>query len=494
MNSPVNQAFYQSIQTDRSSTASLYLQISKQFIVSISNGTLKPGQKLIGTRRLSELLGIHRNTATAVYNELAEQGWIDVFPNKGAFISKQLPEQNAEERPIKQYPIRTGFDFQQSILLDNPFEYTSCEFLLNDGIPDIRLTSVEILSHYYSANLKRKGNRKKMGYYNQEGSEYFKEQLVHYLHGSRNFHIAPENILITRSIEMSLYIISEIVLKPEDRVVVGDLSYFEANMIFQKSGSKIHTIPLDEEGISAKALRELCLREKIRMLYITPQQHYPTTISMSFSRKMEILQLAYEFGFIILEDDHDYDFQYSKQAALPLSSLDQKGMCIYISSFGKSLAPGFRTGFIVCPKNLMKEMRKHLGIIDRQGDILMEQALGEMIEEGEIHRHIKKSIKIYKERRDLFADLLKEELGEFISFEVPSGGLAFWITWNTPINLMKLSKNALIQDVFIPKTLLYQQNTICGMRIGFGDLDFSEMKEVMQRFRIAVLNTIIVVR
>ena len=490
MYSPVNIAFYQSIQIDRKSNQSLYLQISNQFIYAINKGVLKPRQKLVGTRLLSNLLNIHRNMATAIYNELADQGWLEILPNKGTFITDQLPERNEKENSTNKYPVETGFEFRKSILLDNPFEHTSCEYLLNDGIPDIRLTSVGILSQYYAANLKRKGNRKKMGYYNQDGSEYFKEQLVNYLHDTRNLLIAPENILITRSIEMSLYIISEILLKAEDQIVVGELSYFEANMIFQKSGSKIWTVPLDQEGIDTKALRKICLERTIRMVYITPQQHYPTTVSMSLSRKMELLQLAYEFGFVILEDDHDYDFQYTKQAALPLSSIDQKGMCIYVSSFGKSLAPGFRTGFIVCPKNLMQEMRKHLGIIDRQGDLLMEQALGEMIEEGEIHRHIKKSIKIYRERRDIFADLLREELGEYIHFQIPTGGLAFWINWKASINLMKLSKNALKQDVFIPKTLLYQQKNYCGMRLGFGNLTPSEMLEIVKRIRIAVTNTL----
>lgn len=91
------------------------------------------------------------------------------------------------------------------------------------------------------------------------------------------------------------------------------------------------------------------------------------------------------------------------------------------------MAPGFRTGFIIAPENLIREMKKFLGIIDRQGDVLMEQALGELIEEGAIQRHLKRSIKIYKERRDLMASLLEKELEEWIQFQKPTGGLAFWL-------------------------------------------------------------------
>jgi GntR family transcriptional regulator/MocR family aminotransferase len=152
-------------------------------------------------------------------------------------------------------------------------------------------------------------------------------------------------------------------------------------------------------------------------------------------------------------------------------------MVIYIGSFGKSLAPGFRTGFIVAPENLMAEMRKYLGIIDRQGDILMERALGEMIEEGEIHRYLKKSLKVYQERRNHFAELLKENLDELIQFQKPSGGLAFWLEWNIPVNLMQLSRNCAQNNLFIPKTLLYQTKDITAMRLGFGNLNFEEMEK-----------------
>ncbi len=136
---------------------------------------------------------------------------------------------------------------------------------------------------------------------------------------------------------------------------------------------------------------------------------------------------------------------------MPLASADTNGMVIYIGSFGKSLAPGFRTGFIVAPENLMAEMRKHLGIIDRQGDILMERTLGEMIEEGEINRYLKKSLKVYQERRDHFSVLLYENLGDLITFERPSGGLAIWMEWNVPVNLMQLSRKCAQDNLLFRK-------------------------------------------
>lgn len=279
---------------------------------------------------------------------------------------------------------------------------------------------------------------------------------------------------------MSIYIASEILLSKGDTVLVAELSYFSVNMIFQKTGVNIHSIPIDQDGINVEEVRNICTKQKIRMLYLTPHHHYPTTVTLSAQRRLELLKLAQEYGFIILEDDYDYDFHYDKSPILPLASADTSGMVVYIGSFGKSLAPGFRTGFIVAPENLMTEMRKFLGIIDRQGDVLMEHVLGEMIAEGEINRYLKKSLKIYQERRDYFCDLLQYYLNEDLDFQIPSGGLAVWTKWKSSINLMKLSRECAKNNVFIPKTLLYQNKNLTATRLGFGNLNFNEMEKAVE--------------
>jgi GntR family transcriptional regulator/MocR family aminotransferase len=461
------------------------MQISNQLINAIQRGYLPFGTKLPGTRALSQILGVHRNTIVAVYDELFAQGWVESLPNKGTFVigkdpDKPLKIKNFETNNLENYPKTVGFSFKTSNILDNPFEHSNCEYIFNDGIPDIRLTQIDQHSRIYSSILKRKAH--KIGQYNQDGSEFFKKNLSQYLNLSRGLPISNNNLLITRSTEMSIYIVSEILLSQGDTVLVGELSYFSVNMIFQKAGVKIQQIPIDNEGINVEEVRKICEKQKIRMLYLTPHHHYPTTVTLSAQRRLELLNLANEFGFIILEDDYDYDFHYDKSPILPLASADTNGMVVYIGSFGKSLAPGFRTGFIVAPENLMTEMRKYLGIIDRQGDVLMEHVLGEMIAEGEINRYLKKSLKIYRERRDHFSLLLKEYLNECIDFQKPLGGLAIWAEWKIPVNLMQLSRECAKNNLFIPKTLLYQNKNLSAMRLGYGNLNFNEMEKSIEIF------------
>lgn len=483
MNSPVEFPYESFILINRSSEISIYMQISNQLINAIQRRFLPFGIKLPGTRALSIILQVHRNTIVAAYEELFAQGWVESLPNKGTFVigknqEKPFQIKDFEKNNLEHYPKSTGFSFKTSNILDNPFEYSNCEYIFNDGVPDIRLTQIDHHSRIYSSILKRKAH--KIGQYNQDGSEFFKKNLSEFLNLSRGLPISKNNLLITRSTEMSIYIVSEILLSAGDVVLVGELSYFSVNMIFQKAGVKIQPISIDEEGINVEEVREACEKQKIRMLYLTPHHHYPTTVTLSAKRRLELLNLANEYGFIILEDDYDYDFHYDKSPILPLASADTNGMVIYIGSFGKSLVPGFRTGFIVAPENLMIEMRKYLGIIDRQGDVLMEHVLGEMIAEGEINRYLKKSLKIYQERRDYFVSLLEQNLGEYIDFQKPSGGLAVWMKWKIPLNLMQLSRNCAQNNLFIPKTLLYQNKNLTAMRLGFGNLNLTEMDKSIE--------------
>lgn len=483
MSSPAEIPFLSFIHLDRKSKTPIYLQLAQQLINAIQRGYLVPNTKMPGSRTLSELLDLHRKTVIAAYEDLHHQGWISIHPNKGAYVIDN--KTRISERPydalvsLANYPSTTGYHFKQSNVLDNPFEQSNCTFQFNDGTPDIRLTEIKKLSSLYSATLKRKNTIKKIDN-PLHAANYFKENLSNYLNSSRGLHISKNNLLVTRSSEMSLYIIAQLLIEPNDVVIVAELGLFTANMIFQKAGAKVKTVAVDEEGIDLDQLAEKLKTTKIRAIYITPHHHYPTTVSLSAQRRVQLLQLAQEYDFIIIEDDYDYDFQYEKNTAMPLASADVNGMVIYVGSFGKSLTPSFSTGFVVAPQNFIAEMQKYLGILDRQGDVVMEQVLGEMIAEGDIHRHLKKSLKVYQERRNHCCALLAKHFGHQSAFNIPSGGLAIWLEWNIPISLLQLAKACQKNDLFIPKNMLYQNRKTTAMRIGFGHLTIEEMERSLE--------------
>ncbi|TLU98248.1 MocR-like pyridoxine biosynthesis transcription factor PdxR [Dyadobacter luticola] len=484
MSSPVEIPFKSVVLLDRISGTPVYLQIARQMINAIQRGVLVTGAKLPGTRTLAEMLYVHRKTVVAAYNELDAQGWIEMLPNKGTFVTKKSPVDESKRlsfnaNDLVSYPKQAGFSFDQSMLLDKPVSVSNVELEFTDGLPDVRLAPMDKLAKAYSSVLRRKNNRKYLNYSHVEGNAFFREKLADYLNNTRGLHINSTNVITTRGIQMGIYLASTLLIRKGDNVVVGNLSYYVANMIFQQAGAKIISLPVDDQGISVDAVRKLCATTRIRMLYITPHHHYPTTVTLSPERRMELLNLSVQYGFIILEDDHDYDFHYNSSPVLPLASADSAGMVVYVGSFCKAMAPGLRSGYMVGPENLIPELGKIRRIIDRQGDLMMEQALGELLDEGEIQRHIKKAQKVYHQRRDLMTDILQTHFADYLTFKAPPGGLAIWTEWRKDINLMRVSKACLKQGLHLPQTLLFQTGQLSAMRLGFGNMDESELQESM---------------
>lgn len=491
MNSPVSTLLKQLIYFEKSSTTALYIQVAQQIINAIQRSYLIEGTRLPGTRIFSKLFNIHRNTAVAIYEELASQGWVEIIPNKGTFVL--IPEQKtaaikATSHRIDQvndYSKTTGFPFQPSFHLASTTEITQKKYSINDGQPDLRLHPTHQFSKWYSASMKRKTLISKWNQTTLSSHSAFEIQLCNYLNATRGFHIKPHNLMSTRSTEMSLYIVSQLLLQPNDTVLVGNLSNYAANMIFQQAGAKIKTIPIDDQGIDVEYIKKHFSKRTIRCVYVCAHRHYPTTKTLSAERRLKLMQLAKDYQFAIIEDDFDYDFQFDGSAMLPMASSDANGMIIYLGKLGQSLFPSFQTGFVVAPENLISEAKNYLQILDKQGDLIQEQMLSELIYEGEMHRLIKKNILVYKQRRDYLCQCLAENFKQNLFWEKPSGGLALWLRFEPKIALVKLAEEAQKHDLFLPKTILYQDKNSCCIRFGFGHLNEEEIDRVVKKLKIA---------
>lgn len=491
MNSPVSQIIKQLISLDKTIVQPIYIQAAQQIINAIQRGYLDKGSKLPGTRTLSQLLYIHRNTAVAIYDELASQGWVDIIANKGTFVL--VPENSsakikAKAQHIHQayaYPKIAGFPFQKSFHLASTVEETTSKYVINDGKPDLRLHPVHEFSRWYSAATKRKTLINKWNRTTPLTASTFKTQLCNYLNATRGFHIKPNNLINTRSTEMNLYVVSQLLIKQNDIVLVGQLSNYASNMIFQQAGATIKTIPVDDEGLDVDYIEKHFVKQSIRCVYVCANRDYPTTITLSAKRRLHLLQLAKTFGFAIIEDDFDHDFQFQGSAMLPMASADVNGMVIYLGKLGQSLFPSFHTGFVVAPENFVSETGNYLQLLDKQGDLIQEQMLSELISEGEIYRLKKKNTLTYRQRRDCLAGYLTYYFEGVISWKIPSGGLAIWLQFVKVISLVKLAEEAEKLDLFLPKTILYQDKNTCAIRFGFGHLNEEEIEIVIKKLKSA---------
>ena len=274
---------------------------------------------------------------------------------------------------------------------------------------------------------------------------------------------------------MAIYIATSLLVKPGEDMIVGEPSYFGGNRTFEQLGAVLNKVRVDENGIDVDQVEAICKVKKIRMIYVIPHHHHPTTVTLTPDRRIRLLALAARYKFAILEDDYDYDFHYASKPMMPMASLDRQGSVVYIGTLTKTLAPAFRVGFMAASADFIKLAANFRRYIDHQGDSCLENAIASLYKDGTISRHIKKTVRLYKERRDHFCDLLKNELGPNVSFQVPDGGMSVWLTFKNH-NLPRLSADALLKGLVISSGEDYNTVTIKynAARFGFASLNFSE--------------------
>lgn len=474
----------QFIRLDRRKSDPLYLQIAYQFINAVQTGLIQEGVKLPGTRVWSKELGVHRKTVVAAFEELDAQNWITIKPKVGAFVQNPSQKVRKDGVLVDNFPKsveKANFNFNKSYIITSPFEKENCKILCNDGQPDYRIIKTQELSRFYTGALKRRNIKTNIGNYAVQENEFFKVQLSSYLNLTRGFHISKNHLLIAKSRGLLFYTLAKMLFQPDDIVLVGELSLFSMNMIFNQENITVKTVPMDKDGIDISFIKNNYKKGDIRCVYLNPQQSYPTTTELSKSRRAALIHLAEELDFVIIEDSEDFEFNYQKQVDIPL--VTNNAGVIHLGSIGKQLHPSFQLCFMMAPPDFISESKKHIAALNPQGNFVLEQALGEMIAEGDLFRYHKKTLKIYHERMLYFDALLKQYFGASILLDKPHNGFAFWVEFKDDISLTKLAQELKVRDVFLPRICMYHNKNRIALRLGFAHWNLEEMNDFMRVFK-----------
>jgi GntR family transcriptional regulator/MocR family aminotransferase len=472
------------IQIDRNASVTLYIQVCNSFISLITNGTLRPSDLLPSSRVLAELIGINRNTVKLAYEELIGQGWAESVERKGVFVLSGLPviSKTRLPGPSKNKNPREAFiwtnQFENAIPGLNLQQTT---LAIDDGFPDVRLAPVDLLMREYRSLSRKFYGKNFLKYGGPRGSEHLRIAICNYLSNTRGLTVSPENILITKGSQMGIYLAAQLLLHPADQIAVGISNYLSADDTFRYAGANLLRIPVDRNGMDVDYLEEILQRQKIKAVYVIPHHHCPTTVTLSMERRLKLLNLAASHRFAIIEDDYDFDFHYENKPYLPLAGIDHNQNVIYIGSITKTFAPALRIGFMTGPSAFIEAASSLRELIDKQGDTLLEEAFAVMFDNGEMERHFRKSLKIYKQRRNLFCQILKSDFKDEINFRIPEGGLAVWANFDEKIDLIKMSEDASKKGLYIDNGNFYKNESFVtnGMRMGFASLNETEMIEAL---------------
>lgn len=479
------------IPIDRQAPVALYVQLCNAFIALITKGVLQPADMLPSSRILSGLIGVNRNTIKLAYEELVSQGWAESVERKGVFVNSKLPASTTIALPDARMRGHPGGAFNWTNRFQNALpskDLQKAGLAIDDGFPDVRLAPIDELMREYRSMSRRFYGKSFLRYGSSAGSERLRISIAGYLANTRGVKVSPDDVLITKGSQMGIYLAAQLLLGPGDVVAAGMSNYALADETFRHAGADLLRIPVDAFGMDIDFLEKCLEKTNIKAVYIIPHHHLPTTVTLSSERRLKLLNLAKLHRFAIIEDDYDFDFHYDNKPYLPLASIDHHQNVIYIGSISKTFAPALRIGFMVGPHVFIKAAGSLRELIDRQSDTLMEEAFSVLYDDGEVDRHFRKSLKIYKERRDRFCEILASDFRDEIAFEAPEGGLGIWTVFSPTIDLHKMSSEARKMGLYIDDGDFYKNESfsVNALRMGFASLTDQEMQQALKILKVVL--------
>jgi GntR family transcriptional regulator/MocR family aminotransferase len=476
-----------------SSEQPIFIRLARAISDDVRRGRLKPGDALPGSRSLARELGVHRNTVLAAYAELAAEGWITTEAAARTLVSHALPDVESPSRRRAAAPAALGFDLvarredRETREARHELKPPPQALAMSGGIPDVRLLPTAPLARAYRRALKR-GGPALLGYGDSRGHARLRAALGEMLSALRGVAADEESLMVTRGSQLALDLVARTLLQPGDVVAVEALGYRPAWTALARAGARVVPVPVDERGLDVDALALLAARERLRAIYVTPHHQYPTTAMLDAGRRLQLLELARARRIAVIEDDYDFEFHYEGRPVLPLAATDRHAVVVYIGTLSKILAPSLRLGFVVAPPPLIERLAIERLAIDRQGDQVVECAVAELIEDGELQRHVRRMRRIYQTRRDVLVAQVGKRLGGLVEATPPPGGMALWARVDRGIDVDGWAARALERGVvFNPATrFAFDGRPRPYMRLGFAALDERELDEGVRRMAAAL--------
>ena len=404
---------------ERGADAPLFRQLYEHVKSAILRGALGPGMQLPPTRELCALLGVSRQTVLNAWDQLTAEGYLEGSVGRGTFISSSLPAANRarKSRALVRPLSARGRGFAEAMGATRFHQGPVRAFLVS--MPGLDLFPFDVWSRLQARRWRKPDHH--FGYSDPAGYAPLRELLAVYLRASRGVNCTPEQIVITSGSQQALFLLSQVLLEPGDKVWVESPGYQGAAAPLFAAGAEVCTVPVTAEGMDVAY--GAAHYPDARLVFATPSHQLPMGVTMSLARRLELLRWAAQARAWIIEDDYDSEYRYTGPPLASLQSLDRDDCVIYTGTLSKVLFPGLRLGYMVAPPALVEPLVRAKAVIDRHTAIVSQMALADFMADGHFGRHIKRTRDAYAERRDTLLAALARELDDELRCGPADAGL-----------------------------------------------------------------------
>ena len=407
--------------------ATLQHRIKRAVVEGILSGRYRPGERMPSSRALAKHLDISRITVTIAYTDLVADDYLVARGRSGYFVSDTAP--SAPRFEVQSETNDGNFDWgrilshrpPRTLNISRPYDWQSYPypFIYGQSDPSLfdhqnwRLCALQALGQRDFTSLT-------LDQYERDDPKLI-EYIQRHKTSRRGIRARPENILITMGAQHALWITAQLLLTQRRIAVIENPGYRGFREILGETRCRVVEVDVDEKGLPPDSLPE-----QLDVVFATPSHHSPTNATMPMDRRKRLLELAEECGFVIVEDDYEFELAFNRSPSPTLKSLDQSGCVVYIGSFSKSLFPGLRLGFIIGPTALIEQARALRSTMMRHPPWHIQRNAANFMSLGHYNAQINRMRKAFQRRRQIMETAI-EQNGLTYAVPAQSGGSCFWM-------------------------------------------------------------------
>jgi GntR family transcriptional regulator/MocR family aminotransferase len=363
----------------------LHAQIERALREAIRGGRLLPGTALPSTRALARELGVSRGVVFEAYGQLCAEGYLVARQGAATRVAER-----AAARATRGRPART-LDLGAHDLMP--------------GRPDLAAFPRDAWLAAWRRALRRVPDAA-LGYPDPRGMVELRDALSAYLGRARAVAPDPQRTVVTCGVTQGVVLLCRVLRDlGHTTFAVEDPGFHLHRWSISRAGLQPVGVPVDGEGLRVDALA----RSGARAVLVTPAHQMPTGVVLSPERRAELLAWAAEVDGVVLEDDYDAEYRFDRGPVGALQGLDPERV-VYAGSASKALANALRLGWLVLPERLARPLAWERIAADGGGPVLDQLALADLLARGEVDRHLRRTRRLYRRRRDALVAAIGREL------------------------------------------------------------------------------------
>lgn len=438
------------LESDGKST--LQTQLRRMLVSAILAGHIPPGTPLPSCRKLAKDLDVARNTVSLAYQELVEEGFLISRERRGYFVDEDILRGQARagsgparpassDGPDWAERFRVHPSVQRNIVKPRNWQQFAFPFIYGQYDPDLFPIAAwrECTRQAQSLDAIRDWAIDRV----TDDDPALIEQIRTRLLPRRGVLAAEDEILVTVGAQHALYLLAALLIDARTTVGIEDPGYADARNIFALRTERRVPLEVDGEGLVVSPAIDGC-----DYLYTTPSHQFPTTATLSLDRRRALLERASAADVVVIEDDYESEINHGGTPSPALKSLDQAGRVVFVASLSKTLAPGLRLGYMVGPRDLIREARALRRLMLRHPPANNQRTVALFLARGHHDSLMRRLSHAYRDRWEAMRRSLLRHLPE-CRFRPTMGGTAYWIEGPAGLDAGELEREAAKEGILI---------------------------------------------